>query len=380
MANVDPTQELIAKQAREVFLSARKTIAANWSRDQAKELYELADQLSEQSQEAGLNDLGECLLGFSAYLSSFVDTAISPKPSQLGQLSTLTESIGESLFRLQMDVSVTELTHDSAILEPDKPQVFYFGQRSERAKDLDWMLAEHGFALKHASSAAQVLAEVSNSQVQAVLVDIEQLQSWQVAVGSRGNGKDAMLPPMIVLSEQDELDLRLRAIRAGADQFFVLPADRDKIGRRLQELVDDRRKPYQVLIIDDDLSMTMFVDSVLRHNGMVTCVLNSPANALRVLEDFQPDVILADLYMPEITGLELLALYRSHQRTVFTPVILLSGDDDTEKRFDALHFGGDDYLTKPIRPRHLVAAVTHRARRARWQQREVRSISDKSKP
>jgi PleD family two-component response regulator len=103
----------------------------------------------------------------------------------------------------------------------------------------------------------------------------------------------------------------------------------------------------------------------------VTCVLNTPTNALKILEDFSPDVILADLYMPDITGLELLALYRSHQRTVFTPVILLSGDDDTEKRFDALHFGGDDYLTKPIRPRHLVAAVTNRARRARWQQREL---------
>jgi PleD family two-component response regulator len=371
MASLSPEQERIARQAREVFLSARKTISANWNRDQARELYELSDSLSEQAQEASLDDLGECLLGFSAYLSSFVDTSLSPKPSQLGQLSILIESIGESLFRLQMDVSVADLNHESAVMEPDRPQIYYLGQRSERAKELDWALAERGFSVKVAASAAQVFADASSAQVQAVLVDIEQLQSWQVAAGSRGGGKDAMLPPMIVLSDSDELELRLRAIRSGADQFFVYDADKSKIGQRLQELVDDRRKPYQVLIIDDDLSMTMFVDSVLRHNGMVTCVLNSPANALKVLEDFRPDVILADLYMPDITGLELLALYRSHQKTVFTPVILLSGDDDTEKRFDALHFGGDDYLTKPIRPRHLVAAVTNRARRARWQQREL---------
>lgn len=376
MANLSPDQELIARQSREVFQSARRSIAETWNRAQAQELYELADSLSERAMDLGLNDLGESLLGFAAYLSSFVDGAMSPKPSQLGQLNTLCEGVGEALFRLQMDVAVAELTNEMSVIEPEKPQIFYIGQRAERAKELDWSLAGDGFALRHSESSANVLAEVNNSQVQALLIDIEQLQSWQTIIGSRGGGKDAMLPPLIVLAEVDSLELRLRAIRCGADQFFVYQDDKSKIGARLKELVQDRRKPYQVLIIDDDLSMTMFVDSVLRHNGMVTCVLNSPQNALKVLENFHPDVILADLYMPDITGLELLALYRSHQRTVFTPVILLSGDDDTEKRFDALHFGGDDYLTKPIRPRHLVAAVTNRARRARWQQRELKSVKD----
>jgi PleD family two-component response regulator len=376
MSNLSAEQELIARQSREVFTAARKMLIDAWNRDQARELYELADSLSEQGMDHALNDLGESLLGFSAYLSSFVDGAMTPKPNQLGQLSTLAEGVGEALFRLQMDVSVTELTSEVTVIEPVKPQIFYLSNKIERARDLDWALANDGFELRRAETAASVLAEINNSQVQALLVDVEQLQAWQTIVGSRGGGKDAMLPPLIVLSDSDSLELRLKAIRSGADQFFVYDNDKSQIGARLRELVEDRRKPYQVLIIDDDLSMTMFVDSVLRHNGMVTCVLNSPQNALKVLENFHPDVILADLYMPDITGLELLALYRSHYRTVFTPVILLSGDDDTEKRFDALHFGGDDYLTKPIRPRHLVAAVTNRARRARWQQRELKSAQD----
>jgi PleD family two-component response regulator len=376
MPNLSAEQELIARQSREVFTAARKMLIDAWNRDQATELYELSDSLSEKAMDEGLNDLGESMLGFSAYLSSFVEGAMTPRPNQLGQLSTLAEGIGEAIFRLQMDVSVTDLTSELSVAEPARPQVFYLSTKADRARDLDWALSNDGFELKRAETAAAVLAEINNAQVQALLVDIEQLQAWQSIVGSRGGGKDAMLPPLIVLSDLDTLDLRLRAIRSGADQFFVYGTDKAQIGARLRELVEDRRKPYQVLIIDDDLSMTMFVDSVLRHNGMVTCVLNSPQNALNVLENFHPDVILADLYMPDITGLELLALYRSHYRTVFTPVILLSGDDDTEKRFDALHFGGDDYLTKPIRPRHLVAAVTNRARRARWQQRELKSAHD----
>ena len=62
-----------------------------------------------------------------------------------------------------------------------------------------------------------------------------------------------------------------------------------------------------------------------------------------------------------------------HPRTAFTPVVLLSGDADVEKRFDALHIG-DDFLLKPIRPRHLVAAVTSRARRARWMRRDMLGV------
>ena len=60
--------------------------------------------------------------------------------------------------------------------------------------------------------------------------------------------------------------------------------------------------------------------------------------------------------MPQLSGFELLALFRVHPRTAFTPVLLLSGDADMEKRFDPLHIG-DDFLLKPIWPRHRLYQV-----------------------
>jgi PleD family two-component response regulator len=155
---------------------------------------------------------------------------------------------------------------------------------------------------------------------------------------------------------------------------FVLPEDADRVAPRLAGLIADRSEPYRVLIVDDDNSMRLFCASVLRHNNLDTRALATPEEAIEALHDFTPDVILADLYMPQISGFELLSLFRAHPRTAFTPVVLLSGDSDTEKRFAALHIGGDDYLTKPIRPRHLVAAVTGRARRARWMRRELLAV------
>jgi DNA-binding response OmpR family regulator len=54
-------------------------------------------------------------------------------------------------------------------------------------------------------------------------------------------------------------------------------------------------------------------------------------------------------------------------------VVLISGDEAEERRFETLTAGGDDYLIKPIRPKHLVAAVTGRAQRARWLRRALRN-------
>jgi PleD family two-component response regulator len=177
--------------------------------------------------------------------------------------------------------------------------------------------------------------------------------------------------PLVVLSDHDIIDVRLAAMRVAAEAVFVLPEDADRVAPRLAGLIADRSEPYRVLIVDDDNSMRLFCASVLRHNALETRAVATPEEALQVLHEFTPDVILADLYMPQISGFELLSLFRAHPRTAFTPVVLLSGDSDTEKRFAALHIGGDDYLTKPIRPRHLVAAVTSRARRARWMRREL---------
>ena len=72
-----------------------------------------------------------------------------------------------------------------------------------------------------------------------------------------------------------------------------------------------------------------------------------------------------DLYMPDVDGMELTALIREREAFISTPIVFLSGEHDADKHFEALNAGGDDFLSKPIRPKHLISAVTNRVRRAR---------------
>jgi PleD family two-component response regulator/EAL domain-containing protein (putative c-di-GMP-specific phosphodiesterase class I) len=135
----------------------------------------------------------------------------------------------------------------------------------------------------------------------------------------------------------------------------------------LPELPTTSDAPYRILIVEDDRSQALFAQSVLHGAGMHAQVEMAAANVQQAIQDYQPDLILMDLHMPDLDGLRLTALIRQHPQHQLLPIVFLTGDPDPERQFEVLDSGADDFLTKPIRPRHLIAAVSNRIRRARQQ-------------
>ncbi|WP_394001818.1 EAL domain-containing protein [Luteimonas sp. WGS1318] len=122
---------------------------------------------------------------------------------------------------------------------------------------------------------------------------------------------------------------------------------------------------YRVLIVEDDPSQALFAESVLNGAGFEARVVGVAAEFLVTAAEFQPALVLMDLHMPGMDGAELTALLRQQPALAHIPVVFLTGDDDPERQFEVMEVGADDFLTKPVRPRHLVAAVQNRIRRAR---------------
>ncbi|MBD7988927.1 EAL domain-containing protein [Luteimonas sp. Sa2BVA3] len=127
---------------------------------------------------------------------------------------------------------------------------------------------------------------------------------------------------------------------------------------------------YRVLVVEDDLSQALFAESVLCGAGMEAAVVSVASEVMASLEAFHPDLVLMDLHMPGMDGVELTHLIRAHEAHGHVPIVFLTGDPDPERQFEALETGADDFLTKPVRPRHLIAAVQSRVRRARVLARE----------
>lgn len=126
--------------------------------------------------------------------------------------------------------------------------------------------------------------------------------------------------------------------------------------------------PYRVLVVEDDRSQALFAESVLAGAGIQARAVSDPEQVMGTLESLRPDLVLMDLHMPAIDGAELTDMIRAHPALAHTPIVFLTGDPDPERQFEVLEIGADDFLTKPVRPRHLIAAVENRIMRARQQQ------------
>src|SRR5690606_31012018 len=159
---------------------------------------------------------------------------------------------------------------------------------------------------------------------------------------------------LVALSQLDDINLRLTARRAGVDSLLVEPNAAAVLKRLASLLNPGADQPYRILIVEDDRSHALFAEGILRNGGMDNDAV------LQALQGFQPDLILMDLHMPHANGMELTVLIRDQEAFLHTPIVFLSGESDEEAQFDALDAGGDDFISKPVRPRHLISAVQNR--------------------
>ncbi len=128
--------------------------------------------------------------------------------------------------------------------------------------------------------------------------------------------------------------------------------------------------PYRVLVVEDDASQALFAEGVMRSAGIQARAVRTAAEVMPAMEEFRPELVLMDLHMPGMSGTELTMSIRAHADFAHVPIVFLTGDQDPERQFEALEQGADDFLSKPIRPRHLMAAVHSRIKRARALQRK----------
>jgi DNA-binding response OmpR family regulator len=109
-----------------------------------------------------------------------------------------------------------------------------------------------------------------------------------------------------------------------------------------------------ILVVDDDVVVRDVVVRYLEHEGMQTLQASDGEHAQRIILDEAPHLVILDVMMPRINGLDLCAWIRSRGET---PVILLTARGEESDRINGLELGADDYVVKPFSPRELVVRV-----------------------
>lgn len=120
----------------------------------------------------------------------------------------------------------------------------------------------------------------------------------------------------------------------------------------------------RILIVEDDPDIATLVARYLEKAGYLTEIASSGRNGLQAIGVRAPDLLILDLMLPQLDGLEVCRLVRANESTAAIPIIMLTARAEESERIVGLELGADDYLAKPFSPNELVARVRALLRRA----------------
>lgn len=348
---------------------------------QARQVLEVWQRLqSSEWGDAGMAELAEANLRLLRYAERFEQT----EHAQLAQgiaacLNEVTENRGRlnsmliaRLNQIMQRLSRTGLRQNDAFeqtfLPPLRKPIYIALQDAQRAERLAQQLQFFGLSAHALNDENAFRAAISERHPAAIVMDVDFAGTGAglELANSLQEGLEQKIPLLFFSHNETDTPTRLAAVRAGGQEFFTGSLDASSLLERIEVLTHvSQYDPYKVLIVDDSKAQATHTERVLNSAGILTHTLTEPILAMDALAELQPDLIILDMYMPECNGAELAKVIRHNDRYVSVPIIYLSAEDDLDKQLDAMSEGGDDFLTKPIKPRHLIATVRNRAARAR---------------
>ncbi|MEE4626498.1 PleD family two-component system response regulator [Pseudomonas alliivorans] len=365
----DPSRDRLKHHFAQRVIHQARQILETWQRLQKSE-WSVGDM-------AELKDSTLRLLRFAERfeqtehiaLARDINEALNAVEANRGRLNS---NVITDLNRLMQRLSRTGLRHgdrlEQTALPPLRKPVYVVLQDHERAERLAKQLEFFGLSALSLHSVSEFQTAMTHRHPAAIVMDVDFSGPGQgLKLASQvQEGLEQKLPLLFFSLNETDTPTRLAAVRAGGQEFLTGALEASSLLEKIEILTCVAQyEPYKVLIIDDSRAQATHTERVLNAAGIVTRTLLDPIQAMAELADFQPDLIILDMYMPGCTGTELAKVIRHNDRYVSVPIIYLSAEDDQDKQLDAMSEGGDDFLTKPIRPRHLITTVRNRAARAR---------------
>lgn len=302
-------------------------------------------------------------------LASAINLALGEIKTNRGRLSS---TLITDLNRLMQRLSRTGLRHgdrlEQTTLPPLRKPIYIALQDSERGERLARQLEFFGLSAQSLGNVDTFHMTMAERLPAAVVMDVDfnGAGAGLTLATQMQEGLEQKLPLLFFSHLETDTPTRLAAVRAGGEEFLTGTLEASSLLEKIEILTRVAQyEPYKVLIIDDSRAQATHTERLLNGAGIVTRTLLDPIKTMLELAEFQPDLIILDMYMPGCTGTELAKVIRHNDRYVSVPIIYLSAEDDLDKQLDAMSEGGDDFLTKPIKPRHLITTVRNRAARAR---------------
>ncbi|MDZ8056004.1 response regulator [Nostoc sp. DedVER01b] len=158
----------------------------------------------------------------------------------------------------------------------------------------------------------------------------------------------------VELADLELVDPTIENLDSFAKDLSANADTRESLGNNNGSLL---KSGHSILVVDDNPDLRTYVSDIIRSNGYQVHTARNGAEGLQIAQKVLPSLIITDLMMPLVTGLEMIRMIRSEENLKGTPIILLTAKVDEETRIESTEHGADAYLAKPFNDRELLAEV-----------------------
>ncbi|MDP3505636.1 MAG: response regulator [Myxococcales bacterium] len=383
---VDPTS--FAAKVAELASSAAPTATAAGAGSIASELAELRRQFAERlpeklaaleaaietsRQEGGLHGEARMLAhrlrgsagsygypGLGEAMGVVEDLLKTTWPNPAGK-----RFFWEQVDRAMADARVSAAQSPDEVMQGPRPVAGASKAMLVVDDDADFLRMVCGLARKllidvvSARSADEALQRAKTQPLLGAILDVHlhEEDSFSLAKSLRATRGNEEIP--IAFSSVDgRISTRVAAIEAGGTKFFDKPISEESFGELVQQflrLSQDRQG--RVVIVDDDHDVAAHYSNCLRGAGFVVEVLHSADELVDTLEEIRPDVLLLDVNLPHVSGIDVCRALRTSERWELLPILIVTAHLEPALRLRAFRAGASDVIGKPVLPEELLARV-----------------------
>ncbi|MBE9046933.1 response regulator [Pleurocapsales cyanobacterium LEGE 10410] len=281
------------------------------------------------------------------------------KQADIEQIIKLTKSLHGCLQHQPFEETVKEaLGKNISLLIVDR------NRNSKLSQQLDTQAQQNGIKTYPVFEPAQAQEILEQESLTAVLYNIAFPDGEDLKFLEQLHRQKPHLP-IVVLAKSAQLLDRLELVRKGSNLILEHPIEASIVISSVTELIESLGAQAKVLIVDDDPQVLLSLEISLKPWGFELATLEHASELWNVLEDFEPDILVLDIEMPDINGIELCQVLRSDRRWQHLPVLFLSVHQDEKTQYQAFAIGADDYICKPVTGSMLANRILNRLQRSR---------------
>ena len=351
-----------------------RQLQTKWDSKAMQALHSLVHNLVSNSMTFGFPALSTEARALEQLFKRLLQEEMLPNPSLADdvdkQVYALKKISVENLPELESQIASAIDTTENVLFSPihDSNLIFVVEDDVEAAQELALQLRYYGYEVEVFNHLEKFRAALKQRPNAITLMDIEFPGDAMGGIHFMENMQKELpySARVIFISVHDDMNFRLGAVRAGSVAFFTKPINSNELIDQLDLITASQvQEPFRVLLVNDSTIELTYHAAILEQADMIIRSVSEPLKLVEALNDFDPDLILMDLYMTECNGTELSRVIRQMDGLISIPIVYLASENDFNTQPEAMSLQGDDFLVKPIAPSFLVSAITSRVTRAR---------------